>query len=103
MRMRARVDPRIKQVIVSLAATIDTVLIAASDGTLAADVRPLVRFNVQVIAEQNGRREQGYAGGGGRYGYRGIDRERPRAGVRARGRAPGAGESGCRRCTGRQR
>src|SRR6185312_12142487 len=43
-------DPRIAQVIVSMAATIDTVLIAASDGTLAADVRPLVRINVQVIA-----------------------------------------------------
>ncbi len=66
---RAR-DPRIKQVIVSLAATLDTVLIAASDGTLAADVRPLVRINVQVIAEQGSRREQGYAGGGGRFGYR---------------------------------
>ncbi|MDE2307437.1 MAG: metalloprotease TldD, partial [Xanthomonadaceae bacterium] len=66
---RAR-DPRVKQVIVSLAATIDTVLIAASDGTLAADVRPLVRLSVQVIAEQNGRREQGQGGGGGRYGYR---------------------------------
>ena len=63
-------DPRVKQVIVSLAATMDTVLVAASDGTLAADVRPLVRLNVQVIAEQNGRREQGSAGGGGRYGYR---------------------------------
>jgi len=62
-------DPRIKQVIVSIAATIDTILIAASDGTLAADVRPLVRLNVQVIAEQNGRREQGHSGGGGRYGY----------------------------------
>lgn len=63
-------DPRITQVVVSLAATLDTVLIAASDGTLAADVRPLVRLNVQVIAESSGRREQGYAGGGGRYGYR---------------------------------
>jgi TldD protein len=63
-------DPRVMQVIVSLSATLDTVLIAASDGTLAADVRPLVRLNVQVIAEQNGRREQGSAGGGGRYGYR---------------------------------
>ncbi|PWK92054.1 metalloprotease TldD [Fulvimonas soli] len=66
---RAR-DPRVKQVIVSLAATLDTVLVAGSDGTLAADVRPLVRLNVQVIAEANGRREQGHAGGGGRYGYR---------------------------------
>ena len=63
---RAR-DPRIKQVIVSVAAGLDTVLVAASDGTLAADVRPLVRLNVQVIAEADGRREQGYAGGGGRY------------------------------------
>ncbi|MEO8671083.1 MAG: metalloprotease TldD [Tahibacter sp.] len=62
-------DPRVSQVIVSIAAGLDTVLIAAADGTLAADVRPLVRFNVQVIAEQNGRREQGSAGGGGRYDY----------------------------------
>ena len=66
---RAR-DPRVKQVIVSLAATVDTILIAASDGTLAADVRPLVRMSVQVIAEQHGRREEGRSGGGGRYGYR---------------------------------
>jgi len=66
---RAR-DPRVTQVVVSLAATMDTILVAGSDGTLAADVRPLVRLNVQVIAEQNGRREQGHAGGGGRYGYR---------------------------------
>ena len=63
-------DPRITQAIVSLSAVLDTVLVAAADGTLAADVRPLVRMNVQVIAEQNGRRESGSAGGGGRYGYR---------------------------------
>ena len=63
-------DPRVKQVIVSMAASMDTILVAGSDGTLAADVRPLVRLNVQVIAEQNGRREQGHSGGGGRYGYR---------------------------------
>ncbi|HET8940931.1 MAG TPA: metalloprotease TldD [Rudaea sp.] len=63
-------DSCIKQVIVSLAATLDTVLIAAADGTLAGDVRPLVRLNIQVIAERNGRREPGYAGGGGRFGYR---------------------------------
>jgi TldD protein len=63
-------DPRVKQVIVSMAATMDTVLVASSDGTLAADVRPLVRLNVHVIAEQNGRREQAHVGGGGRYGYR---------------------------------
>ncbi len=62
-------DPHVTQVIVSLAAALDTVLVAAADGTLAADVRPLVRCNVQVIAERNGRREQGSAGGGGRYDY----------------------------------
>jgi len=62
-------DPRVQQVVVSLAGGVDTVLVARSDGVLAADVRPLVRFNVQVIVEQNGRRESGYAGGGGRYGY----------------------------------
>ncbi|WNL47382.1 metalloprotease TldD [Dyella sp. BiH032] len=63
-------DPRVKQVIVSMAATMDTVLVASSDGTLAADVRPLVRLNVHVIVEHNGRREQAHVGGGGRYGYR---------------------------------
>jgi len=62
-------DPRITQVVVSLVSALDTVLIAGSDGTLAADVRPLVRMNVQVIAESNGRREQGSRGGGGRFTY----------------------------------
>ena len=62
-------DPRVDQVVVSLAATHETVLVAATDGTLAADVRPLVRMNVSVIAEQNGRREQGSDGGGGRFLY----------------------------------
>lgn len=62
-------DPRVQQVMVSLAGGVDTVLVARSDGVLAADVRPLVRLNVQVIVEQNGRRESGYAGGGGRYSY----------------------------------
>ncbi|HEV8694908.1 MAG TPA: metalloprotease TldD [Lysobacter sp.] len=62
-------DPRVQQVIVSLSGGVDTVLVARSDGVLAADVRPLVRLNVQVIVEQNGRRESGYAGGGGRYSY----------------------------------
>ena len=63
-------DPRVKQVVVSLVGGMDTVLVAGSDGTLAADVRPLVRLNIHVIVEQNGRREQGQSGGGGRYGYR---------------------------------
>jgi TldD protein len=63
-------DPRVVQVIASLAATHETILVAATDGTLAADVRPLVRLNVSVIAEQGGRREQGSDGGGGRFDYR---------------------------------
>jgi TldD protein len=62
-------DPRIVQVNVSLAAEYETILVMASDGHLAADVRPLVRVNVSVIAEQNGRREHGYSGGGGRFSY----------------------------------
>jgi TldD protein len=59
-------DPRIEQVIISLSSSHELVLVAASDGTFAADARPLVRLNVSVILEQNGRREQGYAGGGAR-------------------------------------
>ncbi len=62
-------DPRVIQVSVSLAAEYETVLVMASDGHLAADVRPLVRLNVSVVVEQNGQRERGYAGGGGRYDY----------------------------------
>ncbi|WP_163832510.1 metalloprotease TldD [Spartinivicinus ruber] len=62
-------DPRIKQVTVSLAGVYETILVAASDGTFTADVRPLIRLNVSVIAEQNGRLERGFAGGGGRTSY----------------------------------
>ncbi|HZT61524.1 MAG TPA: metalloprotease TldD, partial [Burkholderiales bacterium] len=65
---RAR-DPRVMQVMASLASEYEVVLVARSDGMLAADVRPLVRMSVQVIAEQNGRREQGSSGGGGRSDY----------------------------------
>ena len=61
-------DPRVSQVMAGLASEYDVVLIARADGTLAADVRPLVRLSVTVIAEQNGRREMGSAGGGGRFG-----------------------------------
>jgi len=72
-----RIDPRVKQVMVSMAAVHDVVLVAASDGTFAADVRPLVRLNVSVVAEDNGRREQGSSGGGGRVGYEMfVDQER---------------------------
>jgi TldD protein len=60
-------DPRVKQVMASLVGAYEIVLIASTDGTLAADVRPLVRMNVSVILESGGRREQGYTGMGGRY------------------------------------
>ena len=63
------IDPAVTQVTASLSAVHDVVLVLASDGTLAADVRPLVRFNVSVIAERDGRRERGSAGGGGRFDY----------------------------------
>jgi TldD protein len=63
-----RMDPRVVQVMASLSAVHELILVASSDGGLAADVRPLVRMNVSVIVEQNGRREQGYAGCGGRCG-----------------------------------
>ncbi len=62
-------DPRVKQVMASLASTHDVVLVVRSDGVIAGDVRPLVRLNVTVIVEQDGRRESGSAGGGGRYAY----------------------------------
>ncbi|EHQ51627.1 TldD protein [Ectothiorhodospira sp. PHS-1] len=65
-----RQDPRVSQVIVSLAGVHEVVMVMHTDGTVAADVRPLVRLNVHVIAEDDkGRREQGSSGGGGRSGY----------------------------------
>ncbi len=62
-------DERIEQVIISLSGGVDQVLVAATDDTLAADVRPLVRLNVTVLMHHGGRREQGSAGGGGRHSY----------------------------------
>ncbi len=62
-------DPRIVQVIANLGGEYEVVLIARHDGSLAADVRPLVRLSLQVIAEANGRRESGSSGGGGRTDY----------------------------------
>lgn len=62
-------DPRIKQVIASLVGVHEVILVASSDGTLNADVRPLVRMNVTVIAEDGDKREQANSGGGGRIGY----------------------------------
>jgi len=66
-------DPRVAQVMAGLASEYDVVLVARADGTLAADVRPLVRLSVTVIAEQNGRREVGSGGGGGRFGLAYFD------------------------------
>ncbi len=66
-------DPRVAQVMAGLASEYDVVLVARADGTLAADVRPLVRLSITVIAEQNGRREVGSAGGGGRFGLAYFD------------------------------
>jgi TldD protein len=60
------VDPRVRQVMANLTSEYDVVLVARSDGVLAADVRPLVRMSLTVIVEENGRREQGFSGGGGR-------------------------------------
>ena len=71
-RARAK-DPRVAQVMAGLASEYDVVLVARADGTLAADVRPLVRLSLTVIAEQNGRREMGSAGGGGRFGLAYFD------------------------------
>jgi TldD protein len=66
-------DPRVVQVMAGLASEYDVVLVARADGTMAADVRPLVRMSVTVIAEQNGRREVGSGGGGGRFGLEYFD------------------------------
>ena len=65
---RAR-DPRVVQVSVSLAASWSVIDILRGDGFVANDVRPLVRLGVQIVTEQNGRRETGYHGLGGRYLY----------------------------------
>ena len=72
---RAR-DPRVKQVMANLGAEYDVVLVARSDGVLAADVRPLVQLSITVIVEEHGRREQGFSGGGGRHGLSFFDEER---------------------------
>jgi TldD protein len=72
-RLAKAKDPRVVQVMAGLAAEHDVVLVARMDGTLAADVRPLIRLSVTVIAEQNGRREMGSSGGGGRFGLAYFD------------------------------
>ena len=68
-RLARAMDTRVIQVMASLASEYEVIFIARSDGHLAADVRPLVRLSLQVIVEQDGRREQGSGGGGGRFDY----------------------------------
>jgi TldD protein len=67
--MARAADTRVKEVMASIAGTWEVVLVARSDGGMAADVRPLVRVSISVIMEEKGRREQGSAGGGGRFDY----------------------------------
>ncbi len=76
-------DPRVSQVMAHIAGSWEVVMVARSDGHMAADVRPLVRVSVTVIMEENGRREQGNAGGGGRFDYAWFDDERLREYARA--------------------
>ncbi|MCK9200859.1 MAG: metalloprotease TldD [Gallionella sp.] len=68
-RYARALDPRVTQVMASLAGEYEVVMVARNDGLLNADIRPLVRLSVQVIVEANGKREQGSAGGGGRFDY----------------------------------
>jgi len=68
-------DPRVRQVIIQLVGVQDIVLVAAADGTYSADIRPLIRLNVSVIAEDGGRTEQGFSGGGGRFGYEWLQQD----------------------------
>ncbi|QSA97090.1 metalloprotease TldD [Methylococcus sp. EFPC2] len=65
-----KIDPRVEQVMVSLVGAHDVVMVVDQDGVMHGDVRPLVRLNVSVIVQQNGRREQGSHGGGARKDYR---------------------------------
>ena len=64
-----KLDPRVTQVMASIAGEYEVVMVARSDGVMGADIRPLVRVSVQVHVEHNGRREQGSSGGGGRFDY----------------------------------
>jgi len=77
-RETRKLDSRVQQVMASLAGVHEIILVCSSDGVLAADVRPLVRLNVSVIVADDDKREQGYTGGGGRFGYEYFtDSDRP--------------------------
>jgi TldD protein len=71
-RYARALDPRITQVMASIAGEYEVMMVARHDGVMAADIRPLVRLSINVIAESNGRREQGSSGGGGRFDYAGF-------------------------------
>jgi TldD protein len=73
--MARALDPRVIQVMASLAGEYEVILVAGSDGRLAADIRPLVRCSISVIVEENGKREQGASGGGGRFDFGYFDDE----------------------------
>ena len=68
-KMARAIDPRVTQVMASLGGTYEVIMVARGDGVVAADVRPLVRCSLTVVVEQDGRRETGSSGGGGRFGY----------------------------------
>ena len=71
-----QLDPRVKQVVVSLSGVYESMLVLNTAGTYSGDIRPLVRFNISVIVEENGRREQASSGGGGRTDYHYFTEER---------------------------
>jgi len=75
-RKARAIDPRVTQVIARLSGEYEVVLVASADGRMAADVRPLVHLSITAIVEQDGRREQGHSGGGGRFGYEWFTEER---------------------------
>ena len=61
-------DPRVTRVSAALSSIYEEVLVVATDGTLAADIRPLVRLSISVLVEEDGKRERGSCGSGGRFG-----------------------------------
>jgi TldD protein len=75
-RKARAIDPRVTQVIARLSGEYEVVLVASADGRMSADVRPLVHLSITAIVEQDGRREQGHSGGGGRFGYEWFTEER---------------------------
>jgi TldD protein len=73
--MARKLDPRVVEVMASLSGSYEIVLVARGDGRMAADIRPLTRVSITVIAEEKGKREQGSSGGGGRFDYAYFDDE----------------------------